>query len=57
MGNEETKWDKLYNPDKKSLFSKLEEFAINAYFSQAFTKSILSKLPLYSNQLVCVSKK
>jgi|TARA_B100001540_G_scaffold203900_1_gene179582 SAM-dependent methyltransferase len=42
MVNEETKWDKLYNPGKKSLFSKLEEFAINAYFSQAFTKSILS---------------
>ena len=40
--NLETKWDILYNPSKKSLFSKLEEFAINNYFSNAFVKSILS---------------
>ena len=38
----ETKWDILYDPSKKSLFSKLEEFAINSYFSKAFVKSILS---------------
>ena len=31
--NLETKWDILYDPSKKSLFSKLEEFAINNYFS------------------------
>jgi len=40
--NLETKWDILYDPSKKSLFSKLEEFAINNYFSNAFVKSILS---------------
>ena len=40
--NLETKWDVLYDPSKKSLFSKLEEFAINNYFSNAFVKSILS---------------
>ena len=38
----ETKWDILYDPSKKSLFSKIEEFAINTYFSKAFVKSILS---------------
>jgi 2-polyprenyl-3-methyl-5-hydroxy-6-metoxy-1,4-benzoquinol methylase len=40
--NLETKWDILYDPSKKSLFSKLEEFAINNYFSNAFAKFILS---------------
>ena len=39
---EETKWDILYDPKKRSLFSKIEEFAINTYFSDAFTKAILS---------------
>jgi len=38
----ETKWDALYNPEKRSLFSRVEEFAINSYFSDAFTKVILS---------------
>ena len=39
---EETKWDALYDPEKRSIFSKIEEFAINTYFSDAFTKAILS---------------
>lgn len=39
---EETKWDVLYDPKKRSLFSKIEEFAINIYFSDVFTKAILS---------------
>ena len=39
---EETKWDALYDPKKRSLFSRIEEFAINAYFSDVFTKAILS---------------
>ena len=38
----ETKWDVLYDPKKRTLFSKIEEFAINTYFSDAFTKIILS---------------
>ena len=38
----ETKWDVLYDPKKRSLFSIIEEFAINRYFSDAFTKVILS---------------
>ena len=38
----ETKWDILYDPSNRSLFSKIEEFAINSYFSNAFAKSILS---------------
>ena len=38
----ETKWDKLYDPKTISLFSRLEEFVINTYFSGAFTKAILS---------------
>ena len=38
----ETKWDALYDTQKKSLFSRLEEFVINAYFSNVFTKAILS---------------
>jgi ubiquinone/menaquinone biosynthesis C-methylase UbiE len=37
-----TKWDALYTPGKRSLFARLEEFVINAYFSDAFTKAILS---------------
>ena len=39
---EKTKWDALYVPQKKSIFSRLEEFVINAYFSNVFTKAILS---------------
>jgi len=39
---EKTKWDILYDPQKKSLFSRLEEFVINVYFSDVFTKAILS---------------
>ena len=38
----ETKWDKLYDPETKSLFSRLEEFVINTYFSGAFTRAILA---------------
>jgi len=38
----ETKWDILYDSKNRSLFSRLEEFAINTYFSDAFTKVILS---------------
>jgi len=38
----ETKWDVLYDPKKRSLFSRLEEFAINSYFSDVFTNAILS---------------
>ena len=38
----ETKWDILYDPSNRSLFSKIEEFAINSYFSNVFAKSILS---------------
>ena len=38
----ETKWDVLYDPSNRSLFSRIEEFAINSYFSNAFAKSILS---------------
>mgnify|MGYP001254313152 CR=1 FL=1 len=34
----ETKWDILYDPKKKSLFSRIEEFAINTYFSDVFVK-------------------
>ena len=37
-----TKWDVLYDPNKKSLFAKLEEKAISWYFARAFEKSILS---------------
>ena len=39
---EKTKWDILYDPQKKSLFARLEEFVINVYFSDVFTKAILS---------------
>jgi len=39
---EETKWDILYDSKKRSLFSRIEEFAINTYFSDAFTKAIMS---------------
>ena len=38
----DAKWDKLYAPEKRSLFAKFEEFVINAYFSDVFTKAILS---------------
>ena len=38
----ENKWDKLYDPHKKTLFAKLEEKAISWYFSKAFEKAILS---------------
>ena len=38
----ETKWDVLYDPKKRSLFSKIDEYEINTYFSDAFTKIILS---------------
>jgi len=36
-----TKWDKLYDPQEKSWFAKLEEAAINLYFSRIFAKAIL----------------
>ena len=35
-----TKWDALYDPNEKSWFAKLEEAAINIYFSNAFAKAI-----------------
>ena len=37
-----TKWDTLYAPEKSSLFGRLEEFLINVYYSDVFTKAILS---------------
>ena len=37
-----TKWDTLYAPEKSSLFARLEEFLINVYYSDVFTKAILS---------------
>src|SRR3989344_5712431 len=37
-----TKWDRLYDPQEKSWFSKLEETAINLYFSRVFAKAIMS---------------
>lgn len=37
-----TKWDKLYDPQEKSWFAKLEETAINLYFSRIFAKAISS---------------
>ena len=37
-----TKWDILYASEKRSLFARFEEFIINAYFSDVFTKAILS---------------
>lgn len=36
------KWDSLYDPQKKTLFVKLEEIVINWYFAQAFGKVIFS---------------
>ena len=38
----ETKWDILYDPNNRTLFSKIEEFAINRYFSNVFMNVILS---------------
>jgi len=38
----QNKWDKLYDPEKISLFAKLEEKAINLYFANIFTKKIMS---------------
>ena len=39
---ERTKWDTLYAPEKRSLFARFEEFVINTYFSDVFTKAVLS---------------
>tara|TARA_B100000029_G_scaffold45288_2_gene41755 strand:- start:1967 stop:2638 length:672 start_codon:yes stop_codon:yes gene_type:complete len=47
----ETKWDVLYNPEKRSLFSRIEEFAINSYFSSAFVKAILSAAKIKSGKI------
>ena len=47
----ETKWDILYNPKKQTLFSRIEEFAINTYFSGAFTKVILSASGIKSGSI------
>ena len=47
----ETKWDVLYDPKKKSLFSRIEEFAINTYFSDAFVKAILSASKIKSGKI------
>lgn len=51
MNKTETKWDILYDPKKRSLFSKIEEFAINTYFSNVFTKSILSTAKIKSGKI------
>tara|TARA_Y100001936_G_C16069473_1_gene669542 strand:- start:455 stop:1126 length:672 start_codon:yes stop_codon:yes gene_type:complete len=47
----ETKWDILYNPEKQSLFSRIEEFAINSYFSNAFVKAILSAAKIKTGKI------
>ncbi len=47
----ETKWDILYDPKKKSLFSRIEEFAINTYFSDVFVKAILSASKIKSGKI------
>ena len=35
----ENKWDSLYDPGKQTWFTKLEEKAINWYFSRMFGKN------------------
>lgn len=46
-----TKWDTLYDSEHRSLFSKIEELAINNYFSKIFTKAILSSTNLTSGKV------
>ena len=46
-----TKWDTLYDSEHRSLFSKIEELAINNYFSKIFTKAILSSTNLKSGKV------
>ena len=46
-----TKWDTLYDSEHRSLFSKIEESAINNYFSKIFTKAILSSTNLKSGKV------
>lgn len=36
------KWDELYDPTNKTIFARLEEVAINWYFSGTFEKAILA---------------
>ena len=45
------KWDLLYDPEKKTLFAKLEETAINWYFANAFGKIILSTSGIKSGKI------
>ncbi len=47
----ETKWDVLYDSKKRTLFSKIEEFAINTYFSNIFTNAILSAANIKSGSI------
>tara|TARA_Y100001936_G_scaffold221712_1_gene236970 strand:+ start:2149 stop:2835 length:687 start_codon:yes stop_codon:yes gene_type:complete len=47
----ETKWDVLYDPKNRSLFSRIEEFAINTYFSDAFVRAILSAAKIKSGKI------
>ena len=47
----ETKWDILYDTEKRTLFSKIEEFAINTYFSSAFTKAILTAAKIKTGKI------
>ena len=48
---DETKWDVLYDSEKRTLFSKIEEFAINTYFSNIFTNAILSAANIKSGSI------
>lgn len=52
MSNIENKWDHLYDPNKKTWFTKLEEKAINSYFAQVFVKKILSICDLKNGKIL-----
>lgn len=45
------KWDKHYDPAKKTLIAKLEEFVIDKYFANAFGKAILSTLNIEKGKI------
>ena len=47
----ENKWDSLYDPGKQTWFTKLEERAINWYFSRMFGKTILSVSEIKSGKI------
>ena len=47
----ENKWDSLYDPGKQTWFTKLEEKAINWYFSRMFGKTILSASGVKSGKI------